>query len=199
MGGFLKTLLISHRRRLIAVSLLILTLGLLYVAIVLPLLGLARQYSEAIDDLAFRLQRYQKIAAEKNIWLERLEQVKQQGEGNASFISRDTAALASADLQTMIKQTVTDAGGELISTQVIPDKQEEKFTRIAVKVRMNGTVEVLRDVLYALETEQPVLFVENLNLRSTRFQRNPVTRQYQASSKLNIDFDVIGYMRSGAG
>ncbi len=160
---------------------------------------LASAYADSIGDLEFRLQRYRKIAAEKKIWLDRLDQIKQQGESNANFIARNTAALASADLQTMIKQTVTDAGGELISTQVIPDKQEEKFTRIAVKVRMSGSMEVLRDVLYALETEQPVLFVDNLNLRSMRFQRNPATRQYQASSKLSIDFDVIGYMRSGAG
>ncbi|MBS1214897.1 MAG: ral secretion pathway protein [Proteobacteria bacterium] len=99
----------------------------------------------------------------------------------------------------MIKESVTAAGGELISTQVIPERKEEQFTRIAVKVRMTGSTPVLRDVLHAFETRKPVLFVENLNLRPIRIIQpaGPGRKAGHVADKLSVDFDVVGFMRAG--
>jgi general secretion pathway protein M len=99
----------------------------------------------------------------------------------------------------MIKKMVTDAGGELISTQVIPERKEQQFTRIAVKVRMTGSTVALRDVLYALETGNPILFIENLNLRPIRIgqMRRPGAKAASVPDNLSVDFDVVGYMRAG--
>ena len=115
------------------------------------------------------------------------------------MIARDTAALASADLQTRIKDTVNRAGGELISTQVIPERQEERFTRVAVKLRMTGSTQVLRDVLHSIESGAPFLFVENLNIRPIRIAQPqlPGRKPGKVEDKLSIDFDVVGYMRGG--
>jgi general secretion pathway protein M len=166
------------------------------VAAISPLVDIAREYGETVDDLQFRLQRYQKVAAEKGDLLAKLEQIKAAGQQDERFITRDTAALASADLQSMVKEIVSQAGGELTSTQVIPERKEENFTRIAVKIRVNGSTNVLRDVLHSIETSKPMLFVENLNIRPIRMPRNPAAKQSQpVVDKLSVDFDVIGYMQ----
>jgi general secretion pathway protein M len=99
-------------------------------------------------------------------------------------------------LQTKIKEAVGNAGGELTSTQVIPERSEERFTRIAVKVRMNGSTEVLRQVLHAFESSTPYLFIENLNIRPIRMPRNPAAKNPQIPDKLSVDFDVVGYMQA---
>jgi general secretion pathway protein M len=165
----------------------------------MPLLTISAEYAEQVDDLEFKLQRFRRTVAEKDLWLRRMEQIQQQGEHEERFIAKETAALASADLQTRIKSAVTTAGGELISTQVIPERKEEQFTRVAVKVRMNGSTTVLREVLHSFESGTPVQFIENLNIRPIRVAA-PITPGGKPSSKvvdkLSIDFDVVGYMRA---
>jgi general secretion pathway protein M len=186
------------RSRLLAVGLLILTLLLVYGAIVAPLRALYSSYRETGEDLLFRLQRLQTVAAERDYWVTRLAEIRREGERTKNVFTQGTPALASADLQTRIKGIVTDAGGELISTQVIPERTEDQFTRIAVKVRLNGSTGVLRQVLYDIESAQPVLFVENLNVRPIRMPPRPGQKKTEGPDRLSVDFDVIGYMSQKA-
>jgi general secretion pathway protein M len=200
MGGFLKSPLPTGpipitKSRLSALGLLLGVIVLAYLAIVAPLIGLARQYGDTVEDLQFRLQRLQKVAAEKNDLVQKLEKIKAEGQDDEHFLARTTAALASAELQTQIKAAVSEAGGELTSTQVIPERNEERFTRVAVKVRMNGSTKVLREVLYNFESAKPLLFIENLNIRPIRMPRNPALKNPQIPDRLSVDFDVVGYMR----
>ena len=164
-----------------------------------PLLAINNSYHERLDDLQFKLQKLRKIAAEKDYWLKRLEEIKKQGKAEGRLIARDTASLASADLQTLIKEAVTRAGGELTSTQVIPEHKEEQFNRVAVKVRMIGSTQVLRDVLHSFESGHPILFVDNLNIRPIRNMQPmlPGRKASKVLDKLSVDFDVIGYIRGG--
>jgi len=183
------------RERGIAVALLAVALGLIYLVVVGPLIDLGREYSDSVEDLEFRLARYRKVAAEKGYWTRRMQEIKQNSSVSEHYISKDTAALASADLQTLIKDTVNASGGELISTQVTPEQQEDQLTRISVRVRMNGSTRVLRDVLHAIETAKPLLWVDNVNLRPIRMPLRP--GQKGVADRLSIDFEVIGYMRAG--
>lgn len=183
------------KERGIALGLLAVALGLVYVAVIGPLIDLQRHYAESVDDLEFRLARYRKVAAEKGYWTRRVQEIKQNSSVSEQYISRDTPALASADLQTLIKDTVNTSGGELISTQVTPEQQEDQLTRISVRVRMNGSTRVLRDVLHAIETAKPLLWVDNVNLRPIRMPLRP--GQKGVADRLSIDFEVIGYMRAG--
>ncbi|CAI8834946.1 type II secretion system protein GspM [Methylocaldum szegediense] len=194
-GGSLKNLLHLTKPQLLALGLLVGVIALFYLTAIAPLVDTAREYRETVDELRFRLQRYQKVAAEKDDLLAKLEQIKAAGKQDERFIARDTAALASADLQSMVKEIVSQAGGELTSTQVIPERKEENFTRIAVKIRVNGSTDVLREVLHSIETAKPMLFVENLNIRPIRMPRNIGGKPSQPVDKLSFDCDVIGYMQ----
>lgn len=178
-------------------SLLLGVLVLLYFGVAAPLLSISREYRESREELLFRLERLQRTAAGKGVLLQKLERLKAEGQSDTRFLSKNTAALASAELQTQIKQAVGDAGGELTSTQVIPERSEEKFSRIAVKVRMNGSTDVLRQVLHTFESAKPYLFIENLNIRPIRMPRNPAAKNPAIPDKLSVDFDVVGYMQGG--
>ncbi len=195
MGGFLKNRL--NKSRIAALALLVGVVLIFSLGLFGPLLAINQSYRERIEDSEFKLQKLRKIAAEKDFWLKRLEEIKMQGKAEGRLIARDTAALASADLQSLIKEAVNRAGGELISTQVIPEHKEEQFNRVAVKVRMTGSTQALRDILHSFESGHPILFVDNLNIRPIRNVQPmlPGRKAGKVTDKLSVDFDVIGYIR----
>ena len=195
MGGFLKNRL--NKSRIAALALLIGMVLIFSLGIFGPLLAISESYRERIEDSEFKLQKLRNIAAEKDFWLKRLEEIKKQGKAEGRLIARDTAALASADLQSLIKEAVNRANGELISTQVIPEHKEEQFNRVAVKVRMTGSTQALRDILHSFESGHPILFVDNLNIRPIRNVQPmlPGRKAGKVTDKLSVDFDVIGYIR----
>ena len=197
MGGFLKIRL--SKSRIYALALLIGVTLIFVLGLLGPLLVIGNGYGEHLEELEFKLQKLRKIAAEKDYWVKRLEEIKQQGKAEGRLIARDTSALASADLQTLIKEAVNRAGGELISTQVIPEHKEEQFIRVAVKLRMTGSTQVLRDVLHSFESGHPILFVDNLNIRPIRISQPmlPGRKAGKVTDKLSVDFDVVGYIRGG--
>jgi general secretion pathway protein M len=91
---------------------------------------------------------------------------------------------------------VSEAGGELSSTQVIPERNEENAVRVGVKIRMTGSSGVLRQVLQSFESGKPYLFIENLNIRPIRMPRNPRDKNPVIEDRLSVDFDVAGYMQA---
>lgn len=185
----------SRQQRFLALSLFFLGIILILGVIVIPLVDAAASYDESIDDLQFKLQRYKRVVAGREKILEYLDALKRrQGQGD-HFSSRETPALASADLQQLIKKAVVDAGGRLISTQVVPETEEEHFIKTSVKVRMSADTVALRNVLYEIETARPMLIVDNLTIRATGGRRDRRTRRILPSNELNVNLDVSGYMR----
>ena len=203
MGGFLKNLaerlskpIEINTSKLAAVGLLLLLIALLIGGVVYPLMSLGQEYRERVEDLQFRLDRLQQVARNKDALTQRLERIKMLAQKNDAFLPTNTAALASAELPTRIKQTVSSAGGELSSTQVIPERNEETAVRIGVKMRLTGSTSMLRQVLQDFESGKPYLFIENLNIRPIRMPRNPRDKNPVIEDRLSIDFDVIAYMQA---
>ena len=203
MGGFLKKLIERLQQpvevntgRLGAIALLLGVLLFLFMVLVYPLISLESEYQETLDRQRFKLRQAKQVLSLREPLNQRLESIKALNRSNETLLPTTTAALASADLQTRIKQVVSEAGGELSSTQVIAEKNEENVVRVGVKVRINGSTPILRDVLHKFESGKPALFIDNLNVRPIRVPSNPREKGSVAEDKLSIDFDVIGYMQA---
>lgn len=182
--------------KIIAISILASLFLILFLGVFAPLIDATSEARGRAEDMEFRLTRLKKIAAEKPRLMGLRQSLKESRQTDETFFPTETASLASADLQSHIKQSVTAAEGELISTQVIPEQTEDRFIRIGVKVRMNGSSPILKNVLYNFETAKPYLFIENLNIRPIRLPHLPGSKETSSPDKLSIDFDVIGYMRA---
>ena len=203
MGGFLKHLnewlnrpIAVNNSRLGAIGLLLALLILCYLLLIYPLLNLGQEYRETVADLQFKLRHLQQVANGKGELTQRLDKIKALARKNEAFLPTKTASLASADLQARIKQSVSEAGGELSSTQVIPERNEENAIRVGVKVRMTGSTPTLREILHGFESGKPYLFIENLNIRPIRMPRNPRDKNPVIEDRLSVDFDVVGYMQA---
>ncbi len=185
----------KQQQRWVALGLLGVVVLFVILIVIMPLINAGLDYNETKQDLAFRLKRYKEVIASKDKVMANAENVKRQYAEQEYFNTRETEALASADLQKFIKTAISAAGGQLTSTQVLPSKTEEDITRITVKVRMNGTIEHLRRVLYDIEMSKPLMLVEEMDIRPVRGRRNRKTRKIEPSNKMNVNFQVVSFMR----
>lgn len=182
------------QQRLLALALLILPALLVYFALVAPYLDWIRSNEEQIADLRFQLERLTATAAEEPLWRSRLEAVRTHQTSDRHYLSGDTPALASAELQKHLGEIIRTAGGELTSTQVLPNRQEQRFIRISVLVRFTANTSSLREVLYRIESNRPLLMVDSLTIRSLPGRLDPKTRKLLPADRLNVDMEVEGYM-----
>lgn len=185
-------------QRWLAVGLLVLVVSVVVFALMVPLISAGLAYHEEKNDLLFRLQRQQTIAGREAQVAEQLDLIKQQFLEQGYFSSSSTEALASAELQNIVKTAVADAGGQLTSTQGLPGKTSDGFLRVAVKVRMTASMEALVGVLHSIETAVPILIVDQLDINPVRGMRNRKTNKVQPSDQLNVSFQVVSFLRSSA-
>jgi general secretion pathway protein M len=182
----------------LAVALLVFVIGTVSLLLIVPLLSKGLELNEAKTALVFRLQQYERILANKEAVLASMSNIKEQHQQQGYFNSQGTDALASAEMQEFIKKAIVEAGGQLSSTQSIPVSSKGDFTRISVRVRMTGSSEVLRSVLYKIETSTPLIVIDQIDIRPVRGVRNRVTRQIDPSNDLNVNFQAVTFMRKPA-
>jgi general secretion pathway protein M len=185
----------SAQQRWLAVGLLVIVVLIVSIIIINPLVSKGMELHDAKKSLVFKLQQYERILAKKESVVASMTKINQQHDLQGYFNSQKTDALASAEMQEFIKKTIVDAGGQLSSTQALPVSNEDKFSRITVRVRMRGTSEVLRTVLYKIETSTPFIIINQLDIRPMRGKRNRVTRQIESSNELNVNFQAVSFMR----
>ena len=182
-------------QRWLALSLLMIVVLVISLIVVAPLLNKGLELHKSKNDLIFRLQQYERILATKNTVVASMAKIKEQHDLQSYFNSQETDALASAEMQAFIKKTIVDAGGQLSSTQALPVNNKNKFSRITVSVRMKGNSEVLRAVLYKIETSTPLIIIDQIDIRPMHGAMNNITRQIDSSNELNVNFQAVSFMR----
>jgi general secretion pathway protein M len=188
----------QKQKRWLAVGLLMAVVLIISLIVIVPLISKGLELHNSKNDLIFRLQQYERVLATKETVIASMAQIKQQHEQQEYLNGQATDALASADMQEFIKKTIVDAGGQLSSTQALPVNNKNKFSRITVSVRMMGSSEVLRTVLYKIETSTPLIIIDQIDIRPMRGSPNRVTHQIEASNQLNVNFQAVSFMKKPA-
>lgn len=149
-------------RRAAALALLVLLGVLIWRVGVDPLYRAWHADREAVQELRDAIARLRGIAASRQDYERALAEARQ-ASGTADALMRSpSGTLAAADLQQRIKALVEGTGGSLISAQPSDPQPAGPFTRIGLSVRMIVSTPALQRVLHALETEVPVVVVEEM-------------------------------------
>ncbi len=185
----------EQMQRWLAIGLLLAALLIIGLVVIVPVVGKSMELHEAEDNLVFKLQKYERILARKEAVMASMEAVKEQYQEHGLLNTQTTGALASAELQEFVKQAIVEAGGQLSSTQALPVTAKNEFSRITVSVRMSGNSEVLRAVLYKIETSTPLIVINQIDIRPMRGVRSRTTHQIEPSNELNINFQAVSFMR----
>jgi general secretion pathway protein M len=188
-------------RRALALLILAAAAGLVVGAPVAGVWYWHRHYDSQITDLEDRLNRLRRVAANSEQLQRRYEELKQQVATDVYFLRGPSEALASAELQGIAKQEVAASGGNILSTQILPTRQESGFTRVAIKVRMRGSLAGVVTAFYRFESGRPYLFLDAVSIRNwaggrVRIPGQPLAAG-QAPQELDLDFELAGYVRGG--
>jgi general secretion pathway protein M len=187
---------LAHRKILAIVLLLVAAWGA-YLIIVSPILAANQTYDETLEELVDRLGHYRRIAARAEVIADRLEEVERRRQPtNAYYLADSKQALAAAELQSYLKQTVERSGGQLISSQIVPTRSDDEFAKVAVQVNLRGDTSALRAVLYHLESGNPVVFIDEVAV-AVAPQRAVRGRETEGPASLRIQFEATAYGKVG--
>lgn len=181
--------------RAAAPALLVLAAALGYLMVVAPVIALYRHYDERIADLTHRLGQYRALADTRTVNQRALDQLKRHDLAKRYYLAERKPALASAELQGIVKRAVERAKGELLSTQAAIGSPGDRPAAVTVKVRLRGSIEALQQLLYALEASRPMLVLDNVVIEPAPVRRTPGSEAEAAAQELAISFDVTGYAR----
>lgn len=183
--------------RLLALGLLLLTLGLVYLILVHPLWSAYHTNQEQIADYREDIARFERIAAKQPALEQQVQELTRQRKLVRYTLGAQSPTLAAAALQDRVKSIVEENGGRLTSTRILPVSDVGPFFQVAANVQMRVSTKALQDVLYGLEGGAPYLLVENLTIlsRGSRVYR----RTGSTSAELDVRFDLSGLMSNKGG
>lgn len=180
----------KNQSRSLAIGLLIIFLTIGILLLFIPINMLHRHYDQSLDSLADYLGRYRHVVATHVEVQSALDQVKKKN-GRQHFLRNTGAALAASEIQETAKSLIEANGGKLVSMQVVPFKDDGGYRRVTVNIQFISNMTTLRKILYAVETVQPYLLLDNVSIRS---QANALSKGTPMTEpELVAQFDVSGY------
>ena len=184
-------------RRALAVAIPVLTGLLLYWLVALPLWQHWRQTHEAAVAHELQIVRLLDILAESRRISESRDALPAEGDLQRYLIAGTTATLAAAALQKRVEATVRQSGGQLASSRVLRARNEHGFVRIAVAVRLAVDTSGLQQTLYGLESNLPLLVVEELAVTARGGRASRGTGGARAN--LDVKLRISGWMADSVG
>lgn len=181
----------AKQQRALAIALFVLAAFVGVSLLLLPAVLLHRHYDNAIASLTDRLDTYRRVAAQAPEYRKALD-VMREKDARRFFLKNSAANLAGAELQELVRAAVEGNGGRITISQNQAPKDEGRYRQIGINVQFFATTPNLQKILYALETQQPYLVVENLTLRPLNAFRGfrPAAGQ---DPEVNVQLDVVGF------
>ncbi len=182
--------------RLLAIVLLFAATLAVLALLIAPWLVLHRHYDDAIDSMTDRLERYRRVAAQGPEYRKALDALRAK-DGRRFFLKNTAANLAGAELQDMVKAAIESNAGRLTTISITSPRDEGRFRVVGVNLQLFATTANLQKILYAIETQQPYLVVENIRISPLNGFRG-FKPAAGAEPEVNVLLDVTGFAFSEA-
>ncbi|MGH6932031.1 MAG: type II secretion system protein GspM [Dongiaceae bacterium] len=179
--------------RVLALALLGAVITLVYFVLLVPLRESYAATDRRIAEARELLTRLERLAASRPGLEAQVAELQARQSTQGNYLIGNTDALAAADLQERVNAIITGNGGTLRSIQVLPAEDESGFRRVAMRMQVTATTAALFNIVYALESETPLLFIDNFDVQARR-KRRTTTEQDQQETILTIGLDLYGYL-----
>jgi general secretion pathway protein M len=183
-----------------------LAIGLLAIALVLVyLVGfhwfVVRhvELSDQVASLEERAARFKAAVARGPALESRLEGLESERLDSALFLQETNFNVAAAGLmrrlRDIIQREAVDAElCNIVSTTNRQDSEPERFEQVTVNVRMNCPLPDMVRILYQLENNVPLIFVDNLIVNQRISADRAGQRGRSNYGQLDVRFDMYGFM-----
>lgn len=155
-------------------------------------------YSEEISQLAGQLDRYQRVAAQREQVEAQLEALQNRRSESNLFLEEGDFNEAAAGMSERLNQMIStqaDESCQVVSRQPVRARVVERFEKVTVNVRMRCSIEDLMRVLHSLETGVPMIIAEEVTIIKPRARRR-VNRGTPENVALDVRFNMSGYLRA---
>lgn len=183
----------KNNSKWLAIGLLMIVISFVAIVFILPVVSMGLEGVEKKEKLIFELKRYKKKLAQENVLRKNLELIEKKYQEQPYFYNNGSTAVVSNKLKSFIEEVVEESGGTIQSFGVAQNKSEGGYMSIIVKPNMTVSMEVLRDVLYQLETATPLIIINELSIEPLRKRRR---RKMVSNGQLNVNFDAISFMET---
>jgi len=182
------------RSRQLAGGLLALSVLVVVALLAIPTWYFYNRYDRELADRREKVERFGRIAGTRAEVARQLEAMRAK-ETRKFFLRSGAPALSVAEAQEIIRDVVVSSGGRLITMQALPSKDEGRYRQVSAQVQLAANIHALRKILHSIETHVPLLFVENLMVKTQvpgNFKPGP-----GAEPEMFVTFDVHGYSLAG--
>jgi type II secretory pathway component PulM len=145
---------------------------LFYLMIVGPLLDLEETWDQELARQRQVLAKYQGLVANRKTAQESIATLQTAfAQTGSQFLAGDNTAVASSDLQDIIKSLAREHGLELTSTKTLPPREAGKYLEVPVQVTLAARIDQFLIILYNLEHHKKLLFISELEINAPRQAR----------------------------
>ena len=183
--------LTTDQERKLAVGILGIAVVLVLLLVIVPVWNANADYAAQIDHLQIRLQTLRSRAAADTQLRPRYEQLVRAHAAAAHHLKSDTEAVAAAELQRIVKTIASNNATQILTTQILPTAEENGLVRVALKVRVRGSLQGIVQSIYDIESNQTFLFLDKLSLRDGTRRRIRGTAEV---NQFDADLDLVAYM-----
>jgi len=165
----------------------------LYLAVVNPLLSLEDSWNQELGNQGKLLSKYQSLLNSKNRVIQANKAMKAAlARTEAQFLSGANPALASADLQEILKNLAKEQGVQMTSAKVLSPREAGVYLEVPVQVELTATINQLVTLLYHLEHHKKLLFIPDLDINAPR-----IVRGENKEVPLQISMVISGVIKKG--
>ena len=177
----------GYQGRLLALLLLLLALGVVYLVVAAPLLDLYAGRAAVLENRRMLVPRLKAAADELPELRASVAELRATAGARKVTLEGSSDAIASANLQSHIEELAASVGVTIGSTESLPVEVRGGYRAIGLRYTLSGPYETLVKLLAKLEAATPPLVIENLHIHGVL--RRPGT---PAASALDAGLDVFG-------
>jgi type II secretory pathway component PulM len=185
-----------QQQRLAKIAGVLLVVVLIYLAVISPIMDLQDSWSQELVRRNQMLVKYQTLIASKDKVVQGNKEMKAAlTQAENQFLSGSNPAVASADLQEIVKKLTQDHGVQMTSTKVLQPREVGPYLEVPVQVQLACTTKQLLTILYQLEHHKKLLFVPELEVNAPRW----TVGTQKTAGALQVNLVVSGVIKKSKG
>ncbi|MEP6389138.1 MAG: type II secretion system protein GspM [Halioglobus sp.] len=179
-----------HPRSTVLVLITILLPLYIYLSILLGLVGIRSEGVQDIERIEPRLGRLLGLLQSEDTLAESAGKAEQSIAGLV-YGSSDNAESVAANLQTSVRQILTDGGLAVVNSQVLPPAQRSAFEHVGLRLTARGSLAGLDAALAEIAAFRPMLLIEMVEARPTRTANRRNATEAESAQTLDITLQVF--------
>lgn len=161
----LRALPTGRMGQLLALTLTVLILAVLWLGVALPLIEWYGDRAETLAQRSALAQRMETLVATRAGLQDQARAVAAGGSGETALLEGDSDSVASASLQELLQAMFMQAGIQLNSVETLPGEEAGAYRRIRLRVSFNASWPVLMSLLKDIQIARPALLMDEMQVQ----------------------------------